>query len=159
MDDRLPNLRSLVLHQLGWIDAIAVQRLLQHNTGVLEKLHIVLCERFSTAGLEYLVASVPRAIQSLKSLHVYGMGLYELGDDTMMQVLEKAPQLKELHVPDTKVTGSLIKKIVQLRAQPEENGSKKAFAGISELNLKGCWEVSYEALDWGRQNGLTILRV
>lgn len=160
----LPNLKSLILHLLNWIDFTHVDRILRHNSGVLENLQIVLCDNFTVAGLEQIISSVPdHTFQNLKSLHVYGMGLYDLGDATLFRLLEKAPLLRELHVPHTKVTGSLIKRFIQLRDQPsgEENTTKNSSSsssGISVLNLSGCVDVSYEALDWGRLNGLKILR-
>jgi F-box/TPR repeat protein Pof3 len=156
----LPNLKSLVLHQLDWIDATHIHRILEHNAGVLENLQVVLCDKFTAVGLEQLVTSAPDAFQNLKSLHVYGMGLYNLGDTTLFHLLEKAPLLKELHVPHTQVTGSLIKRIIQLRDQPSGgNTTETSSSGISVLNLKGCVDVSYEALEWGRLNGLKILRL
>ncbi|CRG91555.1 F-box/TPR repeat protein pof3 [Talaromyces islandicus] len=155
----LPNLKSLVLNQIDWIDATHILRILENNHGTLENLQIVLCDKFTVTGLYQLVTSVPDAIQNLKSLHVYGMGLYNLGDTVLLQLLEKTPLLKELHVPHTQVTGSLIKRIIQLRDLPQGDNTEKSLSGVDVLNLRGCVDVSYEALEWGRLNGLKILRL
>ncbi|OKL58637.1 hypothetical protein UA08_06191 [Talaromyces atroroseus] len=147
----LPNLKSLTIAQFHWIDLEQVLRFLQSNDGVLESLRLESCDRIRATDLA-LLASHAKATKNLKSLHLHGMGMYTLSDETLLFVIRNMPQLQELHVPNTAVTGSLIKKIVLLA-----DGREGDFPRIKLLNLKGCGDVSFEAVEWGRARGLKII--
>jgi F-box/TPR repeat protein Pof3 len=151
---RLPNLKSLTISQYQWIDMEQVLRILQANDGALETLRLESCDNIRAIDVP-LLASQTRAIRNLKTLHLHGMGLYVLGDGIMLYFLGNTPKLEELHVPNTGVTGSIIKRIL-LYADGRDN--HRDFPRLKLLNLKGCGDVSSEALEWGRARGLKIMK-
>jgi F-box/TPR repeat protein Pof3 len=142
----LPNLKSLVLQHVDCLD-FALSDILPHTTGTLEILHIMDCDNFKVMDL-LLLTSNEKVIKNLKELHLTGMGLYGLENPTVLAMLDLMPHLKELHIPYTKVTGTLIRKIVETAGGPR----------IEILNLKGCSDVSLEAVEYGRANGIKIIR-
>ncbi|KAH8692379.1 leucine rich repeat domain protein [Talaromyces proteolyticus] len=152
---KLPKLKSLVLCQLVWLRTIHLEKFLTHNSGALDTLQIEQCEGIqSTDTLETLKA-LPDALKNLKVLHLSGMGFYSLDDNLVIDFIS-GTRLKELHLAHCQVTGSLIKKIVQWRNLVSKED--EFFPRIDVLSIKGCVEVSPEAFEWGRANGLKILK-
>jgi F-box/TPR repeat protein Pof3 len=140
----LPHLKSLVLRGINCLQ-FRLSDILQNTTGSLEILEIVECHYFTLGDL---LDSNKDGLKNLKKLHLLGMDFYNLETLTMLTILASMPQLKELHVPYTKVTGTLIRKIVESVGVPR----------VEILNLKGCLDVSVEAVEYGRANGLKIIR-
>lgn len=141
----LPHLKSLVLRGINCFH-FRISEILQNTVGSLEILEIVDCYK---ASLMDIVQTNKDRFKNLKKLHLTGVDFYSIENSTMLTILETMPQLKELHIPHvTKVTGLLIRKIVEGVIVPR----------VELLNLKGCYDVSVEAVEYGRANGLKIIR-
>lgn len=140
----LPRLKSLILRGID-CSSFRLLEILENTTGSLEMLELIDCHHFTPANL---LATNKDGLKNLKKLHLFGVDFYSLETPAMLSILELMPQLKELHIPHTRVTGTLIRKIVEGIVAP----------CIELLNLKGCLDVSIEAVEYGRANGLRIMR-
>ncbi|EED12654.1 Leucine Rich Repeat domain protein [Talaromyces stipitatus ATCC 10500] len=144
---RLTELKTLVLHRLDWLDHDNLALILEHNGGSLETLQIEQCDNFYANDILNVALANPMAVKNVKKLHLHGMRLYQLDNAALFPLLDLMPHLEELHIPNTSVTGTLIRRILENRMVP-----------IELLNLRGCSEVSPEAVEYGRAGGLKIIR-
>lgn len=140
----LPHLKSLVLRNIDCL-RFPLSGILQNTTGSLEILEIIECANVTPAEL---LADNKDGFRNLKKLHLFGVDFYSLETPTILTILGMMPRLKELHIAHTKVTGTLIRKILEGGAVPR----------VELLNLTGCLDVSVEAVEYGRANGLKIIR-
>lgn len=141
---RLPHLKSLVLRSINYFH-FRLSEILQNTTGSLEILELVDCNKASQMDL---IPTNPDLFKNLKKLNLFGVEFYSLENRTMLEILKLMPQLKELHIPHTSVTGTLIRKIVEGVVAPR----------VELLDLTGCLDVSVEAVEYGRAMGLKIIR-
>lgn len=144
----VPNLKILELILLDWPrDEIkrALLHLVKHNDGSLETLHIELCDNLRVSDILALIEH-PSSIKNLKKLYLRGMGLYSFDDNAAVRLFQQMPNLEELHVPNTAVTGITIKRIV----------SGLLPRSIKFLDVMGCADVTPEAIEWGREKGIKI---
>ncbi|EEA18762.1 hypothetical protein TMatcc_010696 [Talaromyces marneffei ATCC 18224] len=146
MPQALLYLRTLVLRGMDF-SKFGIPDILSLTTGTLETLQIENCDNVNVADLSLLTTN-DNVVKNLRELHLCGMGFYDLENSVVLAMLALMPQLKELHIPHSKVTGTLIRRIV------ETAGANR----IKILNLKGCSDVSPEAVDYGRAHGLKIIR-
>ncbi|KUL86823.1 hypothetical protein ZTR_04799 [Talaromyces verruculosus] len=140
----LPHLKSLVLRNIDCL-LFPIAEILQNTAGSLEILEIIECT--NTTPMDIL-ANNKDGFKNLKKLHLLGVDFYSLETPSMLTMLQMMPRLKELHIPHTKVTGTLIRKILEGLGVPP----------VEFLNLIGCLDVSAEAVEYGRANGLKIMR-
>ncbi|KAL1964522.1 hypothetical protein VTN77DRAFT_6819 [Rasamsonia byssochlamydoides] len=171
----LPNLTTLVLDDFPWMTSSRLARLLNATESTLKVLEVRNCFKISGSDIARL-ASETRALKGVQTLSLLGM--YRLDDAIVSQLLEGMPELRTLNIPHTAVTGVTIKTIIDMRVAETERRSEKDVQGASSpqsssgdpnaekdrkplvqvLNLQGCENVSLDAIDFGRKQGLTIIR-
>lgn len=172
---QLSNLTTLVLDDFSWVTPSRLASLLRPDKSVLRVLEVKNC--FKISGLDIArLASETRALKGVQTLTLEGM--YQLDDATVNQLLESIPELRILNIPYTAVTGVTIKNVVDMRAAEKGRRQKKRAEDASPqslssddpqpdndqkplieiLNLKGCENVSLDAIEFGRKQGLTIIR-
>ncbi|KKA18526.1 Leucine Rich Repeat domain protein [Rasamsonia emersonii CBS 393.64] len=170
---QLPNLTTLVLDDFAWVTPSRLASLLSPDKSVLRVLEVKNCFKISGSDIARL-ASGTRALKGVQTLTLEGM--YHLDDATVRQLLESMPELRILNIPHTAVSGVTIKSIVDMRVAEKERRQKKRSENSSPqssddpqadndrkplieiVNLKGCENVSLDAIEFGRKQGLTIIR-
>jgi F-box/TPR repeat protein Pof3 len=153
---QLRRLKTLILDSLEWLNGALLTSLLSDTDSTLETFELKHCFQISPG----LLAEQVRTLKSLTSLHTCVLeGMYGLDDRGLGEIIWNMPSLKILSVPDTSVTGVLIKRVVSLREvkETQKDSSKEGTPRIEVLNLKGCSEVSIDAVEYGRHKGLRIL--
>jgi F-box/TPR repeat protein Pof3 len=158
---RLSNLKTLILDNLDWLDWRHLASLLSDIDSTLEVFDLKNCFKI----LPIMLSHHARESKAFKSVHTLILeGMYYLDDRFTGELIEQLPNLKVLSIPNTCVTGVLVKNIVAMRGdegkEPQDPAGDKESdkkPRIEVLNLKGCAEVSMDAIDYGRQKALRIM--
>ena len=66
----------------------------------------------------------------------------QINDTRMLQIIELYPMLKKLDVSGTKITGVAVRRFVD--------------KGMQKLNLNECVDISQDAIDWARGQGIEV---
>jgi hypothetical protein len=90
--------------------------------------------RLSDNGSEQYISS-----QSLLSL---GMGRLMIGDKTILAIIELYPNLREVNLEQTRITGVGLKALVS--------------KGIKSINVDHCDDLGEDAVLWARSQGVQV---
>lgn len=99
-----------------------------------------------------MLSDADGANPELKELTEVGVAcMADMDDINVAHLWAKLPNLKVLDLSQTRITGCTIRMFADIRA--EEAGAAK----LDTLIIKGCDDVSRDAIDYGRQMGLKIV--
>lgn len=160
-----PKLKSLVLANVNFIKDQGFYNLLTSlPEPTLEMLRV---EQYFDVQRHHLISLVQnsRVLRNLKHLWVEGM--YTLCDRDLAALLPQLPNLRELHIPNTSITGVSIRTIVELRTferarrENVESGEidddeRERRPFLETLTIQGCENLSEDAVQFGRSMGLKI---
>jgi F-box/TPR repeat protein Pof3 len=149
-ENSLPNLKTLIFNDCPWVNSNILFLFLLHSKAPLETLHINFCHKVS--GNDFLnMLSDPGAV-SLKGLTELGVAcMADMDDINVPQLWATLPNVSVLDLSQTKITGCTIRMFADAR---NEGAGGVEF---DALIIKGCDDVSRDAIDYGRQMGLKIV--
>lgn len=160
-----PKLKSLVLANVSFIKDQGFHNLLTSlPEPTLESLRL---EQYFDVQPYHLINLVQnsRVLRNLRVLWVEGM--YTLCDRDLRNLLPELPNLCELHIPHTSITGVSIRYIVDLRtiegtrrekveSEEIDDDERERRPFIETLTIPGCENLSEDAVQFGRSMGLKI---
>jgi F-box/TPR repeat protein Pof3 len=150
--NQLPNLKTLVFNDTPWINPSTLSLFLLHSKAPLRTLHVNLCHNIDAHTFINILLDVKRENPALQQLTEVGVVCMPGMDDGSIGYLWAAlPNLKILDLSQTRITGCAIRMIADVR----NNGTD--FPKVEGLIIKGCDDVSRDAIEYGRQMGLKIV--
>ncbi|EKV11510.1 hypothetical protein PDIG_18280 [Penicillium digitatum PHI26] len=151
-ENELPNLKTLIFNDTPWVNHSTLSLFLIHSKAPLRTLHVNLCHNINSEDFINLLNDPDGANPELKELTDVGVacmaGMDDLGVGNLSAVL---PNLKMLDLSQTRITGCTIRMFAD--ARNDETVVEK----LEGLIIKGCDNVSRDAIDYGRQQGLKII--
>lgn len=123
----------------------AIQRLLSYDDtkyATVSQLH--------TLKLDTLLLDPPHIVELLshsRLKELQHLGLVDcpaINDQVAAVIAEHGKRLKTLQIPHSKITGVGLKKLVL------------ACPSLAAIDLNGCRDVSMDAVDWAREQGLSV---
>ncbi|KXG51865.1 Tetratricopeptide-like helical [Penicillium griseofulvum] len=150
--NQLPNLKTLVFNDTPWINPSTLSLFLLHSKAPLRTLHVNLCHNIDAHTFINILLDVKRENPALQQITEVGVVCMPGMDDGSIGYLWAAlPNLKILDLSQTRITGCAIRMIADVRNN--ETDSPK----VEGLIIKGCDDVSRDAIEYGRQMGLKIV--
>ncbi|KAL1965834.1 hypothetical protein VTN77DRAFT_5155 [Rasamsonia byssochlamydoides] len=157
---QLPNLKVFVLDDVFFTDPSLLDALLQTVDSTLKVLQVSHCQLISGHDIAR-IASTTRAFRGLTSLMLGGeaVGMRDLDNMVVSGLLNGMPELKVLRIPHSDVTGSIVRKIADLRVASNDHGSAEEgmMPQIEQLDIRGCEKVSSRMVKYGRRRGIQII--
>lgn len=159
---KLPNLHSIIFENSASIALHSLRILLDASEGALRYFHLDSGISEFTEIVVEMLAEAP-ASKGLRELILANM--YGLADSHVCTLLKNMPELRVLHVPYTGITGCTIKTIAEARlasskeAEGENPDSfQKRIPNIEQVDIRGCENLSSDAVDYGRARGIKIIK-
>ncbi|CAG7917332.1 unnamed protein product [Penicillium olsonii] len=151
-ENKLPNLSTLVFNDTPWVHADTLALFLLHSKASLRNLHVSFCHNINARGFLSLLDD-PRGMNpELRNITELGVACMADMDDTNAGHLwATLPKLKILDLSQTKITGCTIRMFAD--AQSDDQAATK----LESLIIKGCDNVSRDAIDYGRSMGINIV--
>lgn len=143
----LPNLQTLILEDTPWVTLGKIGLFLEQAKAPLRVLHLDSCVNIWGSDLTSL--RMYDNFNALTELSIYGMR--SVNDEVTVTLTSKMSDLKVLNLSCTHITGCTIKMFADLRASNEDGKPR-----IDRLYVKGCDEVSSDAVVYGRAKGIEI---
>lgn len=151
-ENELPNLKTLVFNDTPWVNRSTLSLFLLHSKAPLRTLHVNLCHNIKSEELLNVLNDSNGANPELKELTDVGVACMAGMDDTSVKSLwVTLPNLKILDLSQTRITGCTIRMFADTWTEGP------ATAKLEGLIIKGCDDVSRDAIDYGRQMGLKIV--
>ncbi|KAI3293695.1 hypothetical protein DTO002I6_4641 [Penicillium roqueforti] len=151
-ENELPNLKTLVFNDTPWVNRSTLSLFLLHSKAPLRTLHVNLCHNIKSEELFNVLNDSNGANPELKELTDVGVACMAGMDDTSVKSLwVTLPNLKILDLSQTRITGCTIRMFADTWTEGP------ATAKLEGLIIKGCDDVSRDAIDYGRQMGLKIV--
>lgn len=151
-ENELPNLTTLIFNDTPWLNRSTLSLFLLHSKAPLRTLHVNLCHNINSDDFINILNDPDGTNPELKELTDVGVacmaGMDDWGVGNLSAVL---PNLKILDLSQTRITGCTIRMFADAR------NDESAVEKLDGLIIKGCDEVSRDAIDYGRQMGLTIV--
>lgn len=150
--NKLPNLKTLIFNDTPWVNHSTLAIFLLHSQAPLRTLHVNLCHNMDSAVLTEILYMLDEFNPELKELTELGVACMAGMDDSFVKRLsEVLPNLKILDLSQTRITGCTIRMFADAR------NDELAIEKLDALIIKGCDNVSRDAIDYGRQMGLKIV--
>ncbi|KAF4765471.1 hypothetical protein HAV15_003911 [Penicillium sp. str.  len=150
--NKLPNLKTLIFNDTPWVNHSTLAIFLLHSEAPLRTLHVNLCHNMDSAVLTEILYMLDEFNPELKELTELGVACMAGMDDSFVKRLsEMLPNLKILDLSQTRITGCTIRMFADAR------NDELAIEKLDALIIKGCDDVSRDAIDYGRQMGLKIV--
>jgi F-box/TPR repeat protein Pof3 len=130
----LPLLRTLSVQDSLQLTALGLFDILKRSNELGNLTALDLSGRLSDNGSEQYISS-----QSLLSL---GMGRLMIGDKTILAIIELYPNLREVNLEQTRITGVGLKALVS--------------KGIKSINVDHCDDLGEDAVLWARSQGVQV---
>lgn len=138
--NRLPNLKALLLACIHSLVGDWVRSLLSANKGNLVWLNLAYCPRLEQADINSLIH-----FGYLKAITVLSLAGCEFTDETAQLLTGSSPELEDLDIERTAVTGVGVKALVL------KPGRK-----LEKLKLNSCRSISLDAVDFARASGIDV---
>ncbi|CAI7633396.1 unnamed protein product [Penicillium crustosum] len=150
--NKLPNLKTLIFNDTPWVNHSTLVIFLLHSEAPLRTLHVNLCHNMNSAVLIDILNLLDEFNPELKELTELGVACMAGMDDLFAKRLsEMLPNLRILDLSQTRITGCTIRMFADAR------NDELAVEKLDALIIKGCDDVSRDAIDYGRQMGLKIV--
>jgi F-box/TPR repeat protein Pof3 len=151
-ENALPNLSTLVFNDTPWINLETLSLFLLHSKAPLRTLQVNLCHNMRGQDFLNLISDPDGANPELANITDLGVAcMADMDDINVGHLWAMLPHLKVLDVSQTKITGCTIRMFADARNEDS------ATAKLDTLIMKGCDDVSRDAIDYGRNMGLRIL--
>lgn len=138
--NRLPNLKALLLAHMHGLVGDGVRSLLSANKGNLMLLNLAHCGRLVRKDIRSLIQD--GYLGAINSLSLAGC---DFTDETAQLLATASPNLDNLEIEQTEVTGVGVKALVL------KHGRK-----LEKLKLDSCRLVSADAVDFARASGINV---
>lgn len=148
----LPNLKTLVFNDAPWVNHSTLALFLLRSKAPLRTLHVDLCHKMNSSelfGVLYLLDKFNPELRELTELGVVCMA--GIDDLSVKNLSAMFPNLQILDLSQTRITGCTIRMFADAR------NDESAVGKLDSLIIKGCDDVSRDAIDYGRQMGLKIV--
>jgi len=159
---KLPNLHSIVYEDSVSVALYSLRILLDASEGALRCFHVDSGSGDFTDIVVETLTETP-AFNGLRELTLANM--YGLADYHVCTLLNNLPELKVLRIPYTGITGCTIKAIAEARLASfkEADGGdpdsfQKRMPNIEQVDIRGCEDLSSDAVDYGRARGIEIIK-
>lgn len=164
LSHQVPKLKTLVLSDNDWVTMSTLYEPLGIPIPPLRVLHLDGCYRIRGDDLAQKIDD-PKFTELTELNISYMPGLK---DTHMDRVLRHVPDLKVLNVSYTAITGCTIKAFADARvrqqeveATAEDDGasvsSSERRPKLERMYIKGCEDVSEDAIAYGRERGIEII--
>ncbi|KAJ5951720.1 Tetratricopeptide-like helical [Penicillium vulpinum] len=151
-NNELPNLKTLELNDTPWANNATLSLFILHSKAPLRTLRVNLCHKIKSEDFLNIINDPDGINPELKELTELGVvGMAGMDDWSVRNLWAVLPNLKILDLSQTRITGCTIRMFAD--ARNEESATVK----LDGLILKGCDDVSRDAIDYGRQMGLKIV--
>ncbi|KAJ5606868.1 Tetratricopeptide-like helical [Penicillium hordei] len=151
-ENELPNLKTLIFNDTPWVNRSTLSLFLLHSKAPLRTLHVNLCHNINSEDFINILNDPDGVNPELKELTDVGVacmaGMDDWGVGNLSAVL---PNLKVLDLSQTRITGCTIRMFADAR------NDESAVEKLDGLIIRGCDDVSRDAIDYGRQMGLKIV--
>jgi F-box/TPR repeat protein Pof3 len=150
LESNLPNLNTVIFNDAGFVTGDILATLLLDTQAPIQTVHIDQCFNVSAADLKAILA---------RKHHSSNFDLSELSishmrdvDDAFIRFLfGTAPDLKVLNLSHTRITGVTIRMCADAKASISD-GVK-----LDRLFVRGCEDVSSDAVAYGRERALEVI--
>ncbi|KAJ5580189.1 uncharacterized protein N7459_006174 [Penicillium hispanicum] len=149
----LPNLHTLIFNDSGWVTNDTLTAFLLAFKPPLRTLHLDQCFNISGLTLLSILESQEAGFAELHKLTE--LSLSHMGDvtDNYARYLYKVLlELKVLNLSYTGITGVTIRMFADARAVDSRDGAR-----LDRLFVRGCENVSSDAVAYGREKGLEVV--
>ncbi|CAI7595865.1 unnamed protein product [Penicillium glandicola] len=151
-ENELPNLKTLIFNDTPWVNRSTLPLFLLHSKAPLRTLHVNFCHNINSEDFFDILNDPDGANPQLAELTDVGVacmvGMDDWGVGNLSTLL---PNLKILDVSQTRITGCTIRMFAD--ARNDESDARN----LDGLIIKGCDDVSRDAIEYGRQMGLKIV--
>ena len=138
--NQLPNLKVLLLAHMHCLTGNGVRSLLSANKGNLMWLNLAQCSKLVRKDISSLIAD-----GYLGAINVLSLAGCDFTDETAQLLAKASPELENLDIERTEVTGVGVKALVL------KPGRK-----LAKLKLDSCRLVSADAVDFARASGINV---
>ncbi|KAJ5096322.1 hypothetical protein NUU61_005678 [Penicillium alfredii] len=150
----LPNLTSLVLKDLRWLDWQVFWALAVNSKAPLRALQIDACFNVNVGLFPRTMDEMVTVNPDLKSLnHLSLVNMPDVTTDYVGELIEGFTKLKILDLSHTKITGFLVRVLADRRTDPNWNG-----AILEHVVVRGCESVSSDVVPYAEARGLHVYR-
>lgn len=158
----VPNLKTLILSDNDWVTMSMLFEPHGFPTPPLRVLHLDSC--YGIKGDDLTGRITDPKFTELTELNISYMPGFK--DMHMELLLANTPDLKILNVSYTAITGCSIKALADARVRQQEADSQtdgdasvssERHPKLERLYIKGCEEVSDDAIVYGRERGIEII--
>jgi F-box/TPR repeat protein Pof3 len=151
-ENELPNLTTLTFNDTPWINLVTLSLFLLHSKAPLRTLQVNLCHNIKGLDFLKLISDPDGANTELENITELGVAcMADMDDINVGHLWATLPHLKVLDLSQTKITGCTIRMFADTRFEDS------ATAKLDALIIKGCDDVSRDAIDYGRSMGLRIV--
>jgi F-box/TPR repeat protein Pof3 len=141
-----PKLRTLIFSDVPWVTNNTLLVFLVDAKAPLKVLHVDSCFRLHGAPLTHHLCEHSNKLTELNISHIIG-----INDSVTSRIVEDMPNLRVINLSHTDITGISIKALTD--AQPSDDSPMK----IERIYVKGCENVSSDAVAYGRSSGIEII--
>lgn len=142
----LGNLKSLIFSDINWVCDLSLQWFLDNTTSTLNTLWLDSCLNIGRSLRDIIERGY------FNNLTELSLSRLPMVDDSLVQLLlTYMSRVKVLHLSYTEITGRAIKMLADARTSGEDNTAK-----MERVFVKGCDDVSSDAVAYGRARGIEI---
>ena len=151
-DSPLPNLQTLIISDSGWVTDDTLTTIFnQFDSSPIRTLHLDQC--FNLTGDAFLSLLMGRRAVELRKMTDLSMSHMRSVNDRFAELLSKQLlELKVLNLSYTRITGVTIRMFADVLAADSCEGPR-----LDRLFVRGCEDVSSDAVAYGREKGLEVV--
>lgn len=144
---KLPHLHTLIFNDTPWVTPDTLPLFLVHSQAPIRTLHLNEC--FNLHEFTTMIVMVDYT-RDLKDLSI--TGLPGAKDDSAQVLYQNLLDLKVLNLSQTQISGCTIRMFADALASQEPG-----VARLDRLVVKGCSDVSSDAVAYGQAKGLEMI--
>ncbi|KAJ5338993.1 Tetratricopeptide-like helical [Penicillium brevicompactum] len=150
--NRLPKLNTVVFNDTPWVNQETLSLFLMDSKAPIRNLQVSFCHNIKSKDFLELLGDTNGENPELANITELGVAcMADMDDINVGHLWTILRKLKALDLSQTKITGCTIRMFADTRKEdPTE-------AKMETLIIKGCDDVSRDAIDYGRSVGLKII--
>lgn len=141
----LTNLKTLMFSDVNWLLPLTLKWFIDNTNGSLRVLWLDSCLKIGSELGELIQAGYFNNLTELNLSRVP-----KVGDNVLDLIVANMPDLKVIYLSYTAITGRAIKMLADARMS-DENTTK-----VDRIYIKGCEDVSSDAVAYGKARGIEI---
>ncbi|CAG8309366.1 unnamed protein product [Penicillium salamii] len=151
-ENKLPKMSTLVFNDTPWVNIDTLSLFLLHSKASLRTLQVSFCHNINARDFLNLLYDPQRMNPELANITELGVAcMADIDDISVGHLWATLPKLKVLDLSQTKITGCTI------RMFADAQGDDQTTIKLESLIIKGCDDVSRDAIDYGRSMGINII--